>query len=146
MSIVNIQRIAAISFAVTSLLTLSVARADHDQRDSGEAHAVSHPMPRLETAPNTWMQTKYSWLQHTTACEAASPTVMDPVQKVASVSAWKAAKYLALQVTDRAASPPSTVASRPIADSENAWLRSKYAYRKVTVCCWSVTTSCERSS
>lgn len=133
MSILNTQRIAAITFAVTSLLTLSVAHADSDQRDSGEAHVSSHESPRSEAAPNTWMQTKYSWLQRTTDCEVASPTVTDPVQKTASVSAWKAAKYPALQVTDRAASLPSTVASRPSADSENSWLRSKYAYRYATV-------------
>ena len=97
MSILNTRRIAAISFAVTSLLTLSLAHADSDQRGSGEAHVSSHESQRSEAAPNTWMQTKYFWLQHTTNCEAASSTVTDPVQRAASVSTWKAAKYPALQ-------------------------------------------------
>jgi len=132
MSILNTRRIAAISFAVTSLLTLSVAHADSDQRDSGEAHVSSHESQRSEAAPNTWVQTKYFWLQHTTDCEAASSTVTAPVQKAASISAWKAAKYPALQMTDRAATAPVAVASRPSADSENAWLRSKYAYLYAT--------------
>jgi hypothetical protein len=132
MSILNIRRIAAISFAVTSLLTLSVAHADRDQRDSGEAHRVSDPMPQSERAANAWVQTKYSWLQHTTDCEAASSTVTAPVQKAASISAWKVAKYPAFQVTDRAAIAPAAVASDSSADSENDWLRSKQAYRYAT--------------
>ena len=132
MSILNTWRSAAISFAVTSLLTLSVAHAESDQRDSGEAHASSHESQRSEAAPNTWMQTKYFWLQHTTNCEAASSTVTDPVQRAASVSTWKAAKYPALQVTDRAATASAAVASRSSAYSENDWLRSKQAYRYAT--------------
>jgi len=132
MSFLNPRRIAAISFAVTSLLTLSVAHAESDQRDSSEAHASSHESQRSEAAPNTWMQTKYFWLQHTTTCEVASSTVADPFQKAASISAWKLAKYPALQVTDRATTSPVAVASRSSADSGNDWLRSKQAYRYAT--------------
>ncbi|WP_295678767.1 hypothetical protein [uncultured Nevskia sp.] len=132
MSILNTWRSAAISFAVTSLLTLSVAHADSDQRDSGEAHVSSHESQRSEAAPNTWVQTKYFWLQHTTDCEAASSTVTAPVQKAASISAWKVAKYPAFQVTDRAAIAPAAVGSDSSADSENDWLRSKQAYRYAT--------------
>ncbi len=83
MSILNIRRIAAISFAVTSLLTLSVAHADRDQRGSGEAHSVSDPMPQSERAPNAWVQTKYSWLRHTTACESELPIVAGPALQAA---------------------------------------------------------------
>lgn len=132
MSILNIRRIAAISFAVTSLLTLSVAHADRDQRDSGEAHSVSDPMPQSACAANAWVQTKYSWLRHTTACESGSPIVAGPALQAASISAWKTAKYPALEVTDRAETTNLVVASGSSPDSEHAWLRSKYAYRYAT--------------
>jgi len=132
MSILNTRRIAAISLAVSSLLTLSVAHADLDQRDRGEAHSVSEPMPQSERAANAWVQTKYSWLRHTTACESESPNLARPALKAASISAWKAAKYPALAVTDRAATTTSVLASGSGPSSEHAWLRSKYPYRYAT--------------
>lgn len=132
MSILDTRRIAAITFAVISLLTLSVAHADRNQRDGGIAHAASQETQRSARAANTWVQTKYFWLQHTTACEAAPPTVNDPAREAGSISSWKAARYPALQVTDQVASPPLSVASGPGADSQKAWLRSKYSHLNAT--------------
>ncbi|MDP3293479.1 MAG: hypothetical protein Q8M37_01920 [Nevskia sp.] len=133
MSILNTRHIAAISFAVTSLLTVSVVNADGDPRDSRKVQASSPQAERSETAPNTWMQTKFPWLQHTTACEVASPTADESVSPIASVSAWKAAKYPALQVSDRSTNAPLEVAThRQSNDSAHAWLRGKQAYLYAT--------------